>query len=319
MKTQDRAVTVIGLGSMGAAQARALLVRGYEVTVWNRSKEKARELEAAGARLARTPAEAVAASPLVIMCVIDYEAAKAILAEEGVAAAIKDKTLVQLSTGNLEQVYAQQAWVHEHGGRFIAGGIMAYPRSIGKPNCVILFAGDKSFETFRAPLASLAGSLQYLGADPAAAVGAYFALSSYMIGTLGLFYETAAVARHYGLSIDLYYLLARLITDEVVDGLRDGAYRIATGNFDGRLASIDLTLAGMQEVCNTFSQIGIPVKMTAALVDHLKLATAHGDGDKDISRLTETLWNVCREAGSEGGVGKAIPTSPVRSPASAGE
>ncbi len=293
--SRGSAVSVLGLGSMGSALARALLKRGYEVTVWNRTKERAAPLVSEGARLAQSPAEAVAASPLIIMCVLDYATADAILTEPGVAAALSGRAFVQLSTGVPEQVYAQQARVREHGGRFIAGGIVAYPRSIGRPNCVILYAGDPVFEEHRATLASLGGSLQYLGTDPAAAVGAYFTLSSYMIGALGLFFETAAIARHYGVSIDVYYLLTRLITDEVVEGIRDGALRVATGDFDGKLASIDLTIAGMQDVCNTFRQTGIPAKMTEALVEQLKLASAQGDGASDISRLVETLWEQRRK------------------------
>jgi hypothetical protein len=74
-----------------------------------------------------------------------------------------------------------------------------------------------------------------------------------MISALGLFFESAALSRHYGLSIDTYYLLSRLVTDEVLEGLRDGAYRVAAGQFDGKLTSIDLTIAGMQEVCRTDS------------------------------------------------------------------
>jgi 3-hydroxyisobutyrate dehydrogenase-like beta-hydroxyacid dehydrogenase len=276
---------------MGSAQARALIRRGHRVTVWNRTSERAAALVSEGARLARTPAEAVAASPLVIMCVLDYAAADAILAEPGVARSLSAKTLVQLSTGVPAQVYAQQAKVRENGGHFVAGGILAYPRSIGRPNCLILYAGDPIFEQHRATLLSLAGSSQYLGTDPAAAIGAYFALSSYMISSLALFFETAAVSRHYGISIDTYYLLARIVTDEILEGIRDGAHRVATGDFDGRLASIDLTIAGMEEVGKTFRQTGMPVKMTEALVDALKIASADGAGNDDIARLTETIWS----------------------------
>ena len=82
------AVSVIGLGSMGTALAQALLGRGHKVTVWNRSSQRAGPLLAAGATLARTAAEAVLASPLVIMCVLDYGAAAEILAHPGVAAAL---------------------------------------------------------------------------------------------------------------------------------------------------------------------------------------------------------------------------------------
>jgi len=284
-------VSIIGLGSMGTAQARALVARDLKVTVWNRTAGRATELVELGATLAESPAAAVAASPLIVMCVLDYDAANAILAEPGVQGALAGKTLVQLSTGSPDQVYAQQKAVHAAGGKFVAGGIMAYPRSIGRPNCIILYAGDSSYAEYRETLACIAGSSQYLGEDPAAAVGAYFALSSYMIGALGLFFETAGIARHYGISIDTYYLLSRLVTDEVLEGLKDGAYRIGAQQFDGKLASIDLTIAGMSEVCRTFRETGMPAKLTEALVEALKISSGDGHGDKDISYLTETVFS----------------------------
>ena len=285
------AVSVIGLGSMGFAQASALLKRGHRVTVWNRTAARAAPLAAAGAIVARSVADAIAASALVVMCVYDYGAADEILSSPGVAEALSGKTFVQLSTGTPEQVYAQQAIVNSCGGHFIAGGIMAYPRSIGRPNCLILFAGDAAYYSHQDTLACLAGSSQYLGTDPVAATGAYFALSSFMIGALALFFETAAANRNYGISIDKHYLLARLVTDEILEGMRDGAHRVALGNFDGNLASIDLTIAGMQEVAKTFRQTGMPMKMTEALVDSLKIASADGAGGGDIAQLTETVWS----------------------------
>ena len=168
---------------------------------------------------------------------------------------------------------------------------MAYPRSIGRPNCMILYAGDPVYGKHQETLACMAGSSQYLGENPTAATGAYFALSTYMIGALALFFETAGVCREYGIPIDKYYLLARLTTDEVLEGLRDGAHRVATGNYDGKLASIDLTIAGMDEVRRTFAATGMPVKMLDGLVEALKIASADGAGESDISRLTEIVWS----------------------------
>lgn len=286
----NNSVTMIGLGGMGGALARAVVSRAHQVTVWNRTKERAAPLVAAGAALAETPAQAFAASELVIMCVLDGDTAMGILNEAGVADAIKGKTLVQLSTCTPEQIKDQQAWVQARGGRFIAGGIVAYPRSIGRPSALIVYGGDPCFEQYRAMLTSLGSSPHYLGADPCLVTGAYFTLSTFMIGTLGLFYETAALARHYGVNIDDFYLMARLANDEVLDGIRDGAQRIARGQYEGDQASLDLHLAGMQYVSDTYKPTGIPALMNDALVAVLKLACEQGDGAKDLSALTEALW-----------------------------
>jgi 3-hydroxyisobutyrate dehydrogenase len=49
-------IGVAGLGRMGAAIATRLIEVGHKLTVWNRSPEKAKPLQAAGAALARSPA-----------------------------------------------------------------------------------------------------------------------------------------------------------------------------------------------------------------------------------------------------------------------
>ena len=75
-------VTVIGLGNMGSALARALLEDGYAVTVWNRSQEKAAPLVDKGAVLAPSPSAAITDSPMIMVCVTNYTAANHILDKE---------------------------------------------------------------------------------------------------------------------------------------------------------------------------------------------------------------------------------------------
>ncbi|MGH7507631.1 MAG: NAD(P)-binding domain-containing protein, partial [Longimicrobiales bacterium] len=64
-----RAVTMLGLGTMGFGMAGRLLEAGFPLTVWNRSVERARELKAAGARVAETPRTAVADAAVVVSMV----------------------------------------------------------------------------------------------------------------------------------------------------------------------------------------------------------------------------------------------------------
>ena len=51
----------VGLGAMGQGMARVLLAAGHRVTVWNRTRQRADALVAAGATVAATPAEAARA------------------------------------------------------------------------------------------------------------------------------------------------------------------------------------------------------------------------------------------------------------------
>jgi len=59
-------VAIIGLGMMGRGIAGRLIDAGFDVTVYNRSRSAADELEQQGARVAATPAEAATPGGLVI-------------------------------------------------------------------------------------------------------------------------------------------------------------------------------------------------------------------------------------------------------------
>jgi len=109
-------VTVIGLGLMGAALARAFLKDGHRVTVWNRTSDKAEPLVQDGAVCAPSAASAVGASPIVIVCIDNYEVTKALLSSKEVASSLVDRILVQLGTGSPQEARDSEVWVQELGG-----------------------------------------------------------------------------------------------------------------------------------------------------------------------------------------------------------
>jgi len=72
-------VAFCGLGLMGAAMAHRLLAAGHDVSVWNRSAQKASALVDAGARLAPTPAQAADSADAVLLCVRDGAAVESVV------------------------------------------------------------------------------------------------------------------------------------------------------------------------------------------------------------------------------------------------
>jgi len=76
-------VTVLGLGPMGQALSTALLDAAHRVTVWNRTESKADALRAKGAVWASNPEQAVAASDLTLVNVVDHDAVDAVLDAAG--------------------------------------------------------------------------------------------------------------------------------------------------------------------------------------------------------------------------------------------
>ena len=124
-------VSLIGLGPMGSALARALQ-RGHTLTLWNRTPSRAEALLGQGTVLAADARAAVAASPIVLVCVADYAAWRAILAQPGVADALRGKLLVQLSTGTPQD--ARDDWARLDGVGYLDGALLATPSQIGRPD-----------------------------------------------------------------------------------------------------------------------------------------------------------------------------------------
>jgi 3-hydroxyisobutyrate dehydrogenase len=88
-------VGFIGLGTMGAAMAANLARAGFPVTAWNRTPDRAPELDDLGVTRATTPAEVARSVDVVVVCVSDTpDVAAVLLGPDGVAAGARPGTLV---------------------------------------------------------------------------------------------------------------------------------------------------------------------------------------------------------------------------------
>ncbi|MFD3419662.1 NAD(P)-dependent oxidoreductase [Streptomyces decoyicus] len=179
--TPKTPLTLLGLGDMGTALARAWLTTAHPLTVWNRSSEKAETLAGEGARAVATPAEAVAsATGPVVLCLLD----DASVGETLDGTDLHGKDVVNLTTNTPAQAQQRARWAEERGARFLDGGIMAVPPMIGRPETggYIFYSGDHTlFERHREALEAPAGA-EFVGADPGHAALHDIALLSAMTG-----------------------------------------------------------------------------------------------------------------------------------------
>jgi 3-hydroxyisobutyrate dehydrogenase-like beta-hydroxyacid dehydrogenase len=99
-------VAFIGLGRMGHGMAGRYLDSGFTVALWNRSKAKANDLVARGARWAGSPADAADGADAIVTMVADDEASRAIwLGKDGAVETAKSGTLaIECSTVSYQHV-----------------------------------------------------------------------------------------------------------------------------------------------------------------------------------------------------------------------
>src|SRR5689334_38377 len=114
-------IGMAGTGRMGAAIAGRLLGLGHEVTAWNRTVAKVRPLAAAGAAVAKTPAQLASAADVVMSMLTDAAAIQAVyLGKNGLLTGkIAGKLFIEMSTvnSNTERKLAEK--VRAKGAAFI--------------------------------------------------------------------------------------------------------------------------------------------------------------------------------------------------------
>ena len=137
-------ISVIGLGSMGFALAETLLKADFNISVWNRTSSKAQKLENKGANICSTPNEAFKNSQYIVASLSNYEAWNNIIDSNQIDMDLSGKTIIQLTTGSIEEVTALNDWVKKYNGDLLEGIISCFPSQIGTEESLILLAGSNN-------------------------------------------------------------------------------------------------------------------------------------------------------------------------------
>jgi 3-hydroxyisobutyrate dehydrogenase-like beta-hydroxyacid dehydrogenase len=281
-------VSVIGLGVMGRELARTLIEKGNDVTVWNRSPEKAAPLVEAGANLAASAAGALRASDATITCVRTHVDTRALL--EADPGALSGKTLIELSTGDAGEAEALMAWVRAQGAACLIGMIAVFPKDIGKPDSAIVTVGDRNaWKTYESLLKSLAGKSAFIGTNPQALAAIYASLVLPRQGFMfGMIYG-ALLCEKAGVSMEDYVAQIPLTIKIVQDYYDLFAATVPSGNFDDPPASLGTYHAALQDVVNSCRDLGTADELPRLLRDLLKRGVDAGLGDRQITALMELL------------------------------
>jgi 3-hydroxyisobutyrate dehydrogenase len=206
-------IAVLGLGNMGRAFAAVALEKGHQVTVWNRSADKATELISNGAIEADTPERAVAESDVTLIVVADDDAVLSVcLGGGGVLEALPpEATLVVVSTVAPETV--RQLAIAGPKDRVLDAPVMGSPSAIAAGHGNFLVGGPLPTVSSLDPLWSDLGTgYTYCGEIGSGATMKIVSNLLLITGVAALA-EAIATARQHGIPDDL---LKRLFTDSFV-------------------------------------------------------------------------------------------------------
>lgn len=289
-ETDQSSVTVLGLGPMGRALAGSFLDAGLRTTVWNRTPGRDRELVARGAVGAGSAEEAVAASGLTVVCVVNYDAADAVLRREAVTGALKGRTVVNLTADSPARARSTAAWAAEHGIRYLDGAIMTPTTTIGTPDAVFLHSGPEDlYRAHRPVLDALGGTHTHLGEEIGRAAAYDIALLDIFWTAMAGYAHALAVARAEGITARELAPFAQGIGAILAPAFGENAAEVDGGSFSGEGNPITSAASSMAHIIEASEAHGIDAGVMRAAEGLARRTIGLGHGTDGFLRITELL------------------------------
>lgn len=198
-------VGFIGLGRMGHGMAGRYLDAGFTVAVFNRSKAKAEDLIARGARWASSPAEAADGADAVVTMVADDEASRAVwLGKDGAATTMKPGVLaIECSTVSHQHALDMAHELRGRGLVYIDCPVTGLPQAAASGKLTLLVGADAAdLERARPYLAPIGNVVRHFGAVGS---GTVYKLINNLMGAVQIasLAEGVAMAEQAGLDMNL--------------------------------------------------------------------------------------------------------------------
>ncbi|MBR1149170.1 NAD(P)-dependent oxidoreductase [Bradyrhizobium sp. JYMT SZCCT0428] len=198
-------VAFIGLGRMGQGMAGRYLDAGFTVSVWNRSKAKAEDLIARGARWATSPEDAAIDADAVVTMVADDNASREVwLTKDGAAANMKAGTLaIECSTVSHQHALHMAGVLGARGLIYIDCPVTGLPEAAATGKLTLLVGAEAAdLDRAKPYLAPIGNVVRHFGAVGS---GTVFKLINNLMGAVQIasLAEGIAMAERAGLDMNL--------------------------------------------------------------------------------------------------------------------
>jgi 3-hydroxyisobutyrate dehydrogenase len=270
-------VAFLGTGLMGTGMIEAMLRRGDVVHAWNRTLERARPLEKLGARLAGTPAEAVAGVDRVHVLVSDDAAVDSVL-EQARPGLGRATLVVDHSTVSPAGTVARFRACDERGIPFLHAPVFMGPQNCRESTGLMLCAGPRDrFARAESALQAMTGKLWHVGERPDLAAAYKLFGNALLVVLVGGLSDVYQLAGNLGIpATEAHALFTHFKPTAVIE---HRGKNMAEGNFK---ATFELAMARKDVGLMIAAAGGKPLTLLPALAARMDEVIAQGQGSADV-------------------------------------
>ena len=285
-------IGIIGTGMLGKAVASHLIDSGFEVTVYNRTKEKALQLKKKGAKISTSPKEIAENTELVIIVVKDANAVKQISFEKNGIIEANHENLIVADMSTIDPLESEKIAKRflEYNIKKLDIPVMGGPNVAITGELVMMVSGNKeSFDHCKNILDTIANKIFFLG-DSGVAHSVKLAMN--------LQITMLALALSEGITfvkkskVDPKIFLEILNSTYFKTGMSEKkAYKMIEGKYN-----TTFTLANLKKdittITNTAKSLGIKLPMISKAEEIYENAIKEGFGDTDYTGIIEYIKKI---------------------------
>jgi 3-hydroxyisobutyrate dehydrogenase len=281
-------VALIGTGLMGRPMAERLLGAGYQVSVFNRRREKAESLRSAGAEIAVSAAEAIQSANCVILMLADAAAIREVILDSRPRPELNGRTVIQMGTISPSESIDFLREVRQRGGDYLEAPVLgSIPEATGG-NLLVMVGGSKSqFDRWSGLLQIFGPQLLLIG-EVGKASALKLAMNQLIASLTAGFSLSLGFVQKYEIEVDLFMKILRQSAlyastfDKKFGRMLNRDY--TRPNFPGKYLFKDVALFHAAAQSVNLETIGIE-----AIHRLLEITLEKGYADGDYSALFEAV------------------------------
>jgi 3-hydroxyisobutyrate dehydrogenase-like beta-hydroxyacid dehydrogenase len=276
----------IGLGYMGSRMAMNILKNQYELVVYNRSKEKARELVQNGARLAETPSDLARDADILFSMLANPETVEQLaLGKDGFLNSLKEGSIwVDCSTVNPSFSVKMAKESSEKGIHFLDAPVAGSIIPAEKGELIFLVGGDEAILDQCKPIIEcMASKILYFGSNGKGTSMKMVINTMLAFGMVG-FSEAMSLGK--SLEIDSKTLMDVLLSSAVCPPFLSYKKEIITkGEYDKTQFPLKWMLKDLVLATKSAYETGIAMPVANLVKEMFALASKKGFAEKDFSAI----------------------------------
>jgi 3-hydroxyisobutyrate dehydrogenase len=281
-------VAVLGTGIMGTAIARNLLRAGLDVTVWNRTREKAEALAGDGAEVVDTPAGAAAGADVVLTMLTNWNAVEAAMSGTDGALEAMSGNAIWVQMGTIGTAATEQAaQLAEKAGVTLVDAPVSGTKEPAEQGKLIVLASGPDSDSCEPLFEAIGQKTVRVGAQPGRGSAFKLVLNAWLVELVESLAETIAFAQAFGFEPELFL-------ETIGGGALDSPYAQSKGkemargefptSFPLRHAHKDAGLVAQEA-----EQRELDLPAIRAALAQLERALELGLGDQDVAAVYEAL------------------------------